>query len=357
MKILFDHQIFLLQKYGGISSYYLNLVSELTKQEHNTKIITPLYISNVLNKLKDKNIVIGKKINQIPRFTTKIITKFNDLFFEYYVQKFKPQIVHYTYYNKIFNFSNTKKIITVYDLIHEKLYNKKNVKKKSLDIVDHVICISKNTQNELIDYYKIEKNKTSVVYLASKFRYNKNELLHNKSDPYLLFVGERFGYKNFESFIKSISRSKLLKNKIKIICFGIFPFTEKELALFKSEKINLENINFLTGDDNLLKDLYLNSTALIYPSLYEGFGLPIIEAMSLGCPVACSNSSSMTEVGGDAANYFNPNDIDSMTNSIEEVVFSTEKRNILIEKGFLQNKKFSWSRCAIETLEAYNSVF
>ena len=113
----------------------------------------------------------------------------------------------------------------------------------------------------------------------------------------------------------------------------------------------------MTGDDNLLKDLYLNSTALIYPSLYEGFGLPIIEAMSLGCPVACSNTSSMTEVGGDAVNYFNPNDIDNMTSSIEEVVFSTEKRNILIEKGFLQNKKFSWNRCAIETLKAYNSVF
>ena len=129
MKILFDHQIFLLQKYGGISSYYLNLIRELIIQEHNTKIITPLYISNVLNKLKNKNAVIGKKINQIPRFTTKIITKFNDLFFEYYVQKFKPQIVHYTYYNKIFNFNNTKKITTVYDLIHEKLYNKKNVKK------------------------------------------------------------------------------------------------------------------------------------------------------------------------------------------------------------------------------------
>ena len=103
MKILFDYQIFLLQKSGGISSYYLKLISELIKQEHNTKIITPLYISNVLNKLKNKNIVIGKKINKIPRFTTKIITRFNDLFFEYYIQKFKPQIVHYTYYNKIFN--------------------------------------------------------------------------------------------------------------------------------------------------------------------------------------------------------------------------------------------------------------
>lgn len=356
MKILFDHQIFLLQKYGGISSYYLNLVIELIKQEHNPKIIVPLYISNALNELQNKEIVIGKKINQIPRFGTKIITRFNDIYFEYYVQKFRPEIVHYTYYNKIFNFSNTKKILTVYDLIHENFYKKKNIKKKSLDLVNHVICISKNTQNELIDYYKIKRDNTSVVYLASKFKYNKNELKDNTRDPYLLFVGERFGYKNFENFIKSVSRSKLLKNKIKIICFGILPFTKKELALFNSENLNLENIIFVSGDDNLLKDLYLNSVALVYPSLYEGFGLPIIEAMSLGCPVACSDSSSMPEVGGDAVNYFNPNDIDSMTNSIEEVVYSSEKRNVLIKNGFLQNDKFSWDRCVSETLKVYSSV-
>ena len=281
---------------------------------------------------------------------------FIDIFFEYYVQKFRPQIVHYTYYNKIFNFNNTKKITTVYDLIHEKFYEKKNIKKKSLDLVDHSICISKNTQNELVDYYNIKKDNTSVVYLASKFKYNKNELKNNSRDPYLLFVGERFGYKNFENFIKSVSRSKLLKNKIKIICFGILPFTKKELDLFSSENLNLENIIFVSGDDNLLKDLYLNSVALVYPSLYEGFGLPIIEAMSLGCPVACSNSSSMTEVGGDGVNYFNPNDIDSMTHSIEEVVFSSEKRNVLIKNGFLQNDKFNWNRCASETLKVYNSV-
>jgi len=356
MKILYDYQIFLLQKYGGISSYYCNLFDKLIEQKYNTKIAAPIHISEVLKELKNQNTIIGKKIDRIPRFTTKIITRFNDLFFEYYVQKFKPQIIHYTYYNKLFNFNNVKKIITIYDLIHEKFYNKKNLKKKSLDSIDRIICISKNTQNELIDYYKVDRNKTSVVYLASKFYYNKSELIKEKNKPYLLFVGDRFGYKNFDNFIKSISRSRLLKNKIKIVCFGIFPFTKQELEFLKNEQINLENITFIKGNDELLKKLYLNSIALVYPSLYEGFGLPIIEAMSLGCPVACSNTSSMKEVGGDAVNYFNPNDIDSMTNSIEEVVFSNEKRNILIERGFLQNKKFTWNKCATETLKVYSSV-
>jgi len=358
MKILFDYQIFLLQKYGGISTYYFNLVNEFIKKCHVSKIIAPLYISELFRDLNISNVVVGKRIDQIPRFTSKIITYLNDLFFEYYVKKTKPDIVHQTYYNKIFNFNKVKKIITVYDLIHEKFFNKKFKKKKSIEIADHIICISKNTQNELIDYYKVNSKKTSVIYLASKFCYNKNKdkILINNPDPYLLFVGDRSKYKNFNNFIKSISRSNLLKNKIKIICFGIYPFTKNELELFKSEKIIKENIIFINGSDELLKTLYLNSTALIYPSLHEGFGLPIIEAMSLGCPVACSDISSIREVAGNAANFFDPINVDSMTHSIEDIVFSTQKRKVLIEQGFHQADKFSWNKCALETLNVYNSV-
>lgn len=356
MKIFFDYQIFLLQKYGGVSTYYFNLANQLIKKNHEPKIISPLYLSLLDEDIIKNNVIVGKRINQIPRFTTKIITKFNDLFFEYYVKKNKPQIIHHTYYNKIFNFNNVKKIITVYDLIHEKFYKKGALKKKSIGQADHIICISKNTQQELIDVYKIDPKKTSVVYLASKFHYSDSISVVKKFDPFLLFVGDRFKYKNFKNFIKSVSRSKLLKNKIKIICFGTFPFTKDELDFFRAEQMQINNIIFLNGDDELLKTLYLNSVALVYPSLYEGFGLPIIEAMSLGCPVCCSNTSSIPEVAGQAANYFDASDIDSITNSIEEVVFSSEKRSKLIEKGFIQNKKFSWGKTTDDTLTIYNSV-
>lgn len=356
MKIFFDYQIFLLQKYGGVTTYYVNLVNQLIKKNYKSKIIAPFYISQFDNNIIKNNVIVGKKINQIPRFTTKIITNFNDLFFEYYVKKNKPQIIHLTYYNKIFNLNKVKKIITAYDLIHEKFYKKSMIKKKSMGVADHIICISKNTQRELVDYYKIDPKKTSVVYLASKFHYSKNASSVEKLDPYLLFVGDRFKYKNFHNFIKSISRSRLLKNRIKIICFGTFPFTKDELNLFRAEEIQINNIIFLNGDDELLKKLYLNSVALVYPSLYEGFGLPIIEAMSLGCPVCCSNTSSIPEVAGEAANYFDPSNIENMTNSIEEVVFSSEKRNELIKRGFVQNEKFSWDKSTNDTLKIYNSV-
>lgn len=362
MKILFDYQIFLNQKFGGISNYFTNLISSLDKKNQQCKLFAPLYISEALQNLNKKSI-LGKKIEKTPKYTKKIISLISDFFFEFYSYKFNPDIIHYTYYDKLFRFYNknfysnkTKRLITVYDLIHENFYNLKNVKKKSINSVDHLICISKNTQAELIEYYKINIEKTSVVYLASKFSGKIDKIVCNKSDPYLLFVGDRFKYKNFTNFIKSVSSSKLLKNNIKIICFGFYPFTKKELEFFSSEKMDINKINFMSGDDELLKKLYQESIALVYPSLYEGFGLPILEAMSLGCPVACSNVSSMKEVGGVAVNYFNPNNIEEMQSSIEEIVFSSEKRKDLINLGFQQNKKFSWNKCANETLDVYKKI-
>jgi glycosyltransferase involved in cell wall biosynthesis len=105
-----------------------------------------------------------------------------------------------------------------------------------------------------------------------------------------------------------------------------------------------------------LKNLYLNSSVLVYPSLYEGFGLPILEAMSLGCPVLCSNTSSMKEIGGNSVKYFDPKNIDNMTNAIEQIISSKEERELLIKRGFEQNKLFSWHKCAQETLAVYNHV-
>jgi glycosyltransferase involved in cell wall biosynthesis len=105
-----------------------------------------------------------------------------------------------------------------------------------------------------------------------------------------------------------------------------------------------------------LFDLYKSVSALIYPSLYEGFGLPVLEAMEMGCPVISSNGGSLPEVGGSKLKYFNPNQIDSITNVLEQVLNSQEKMSELIQYGFKRSKEFSWSKCASETIYAYNSL-
>ncbi len=360
MRIAFDYQIFFLQKYGGISTYFYNLAKNLHVLSNDVKIITPFYINELIcdNSLLD--IVIGSKIKNIPKYSNKFLRFLNNALFEYYVKKINPQIIHFTYYNKIFNLNKKKKILTVYDLIHEKFFlniykNNYFPKKKALEEADHIICISENTRQDLLDIYKINPKKTSVIYLASSFSYDQAKV-EKKQVSSILYVGDRGRYKNFYNFIKSISNSKLLKNKIKINCFGSTPFSKQELSFFLDEGFHLEFINHIIGDNNILKNLYLNSSVLVYPSLYEGFGLPILEAMSLGCPVLCSNTSSMKEIGGNSVKYLDPKNIDNMTNAIEQIISSKEERELLIKRGFEQNKLFSWQKCAKETLAVYNHV-
>jgi glycosyltransferase involved in cell wall biosynthesis len=358
MKILYDYQIFFLQKYGGISTYFANLVKYLNKEFVTSNVYAPLYQSKIFQDLNLKEFIHGKKIEEIPRFSTKLIKTFNELFFEIYLKKYKPDIIHHTYFEKKFSFNKIKKIITVYDCIHEKFYNIKNHKKKSIESADHVICISKNTQKDLLEIYGINENKTSVVYLGSCFSNNINNFnsINLKKDSYILFVGNRFRYKNFINFIKSISLSKLLKNNIYIVCFGIYPFSKYEKDFFTKESIDVNKIKFIYGDNRTLQDLYSNAMMLVYPSLYEGFGLPVLEAMSLGCPVVCSYNSSLNEVGGEAVEYFDPKNIYDIRLSIERVYSSQLLRNKMIAKGLKQSAKFTWENCANQTLSVYKKV-
>jgi len=361
VKIVFDYQIFFWQRYGGISTYFSNLAKNISALKNEVKIISPFYINELINDNSFLDIVIGRKIKNVPRYTGKFFRILNNILFEYYITKINPKIIHLTYYDKIFNLNKKKKILTVYDLIHEKFilnsYKNNNLpKKKAINEADHIICISESTRKDLLDIYKIDKKKTSVIYLASSFSCNKTDGSLINNVPSILYVGDRARYKNFYNFIKAISNSKLLKNNVNINCFGSSPFSKQELTLFLSEGFNDGTFNHITGNNDVLKKLYLNSTVFVYPSLYEGFGLPILEAMSLGCPVICSNTSSMKEIGGDSVWYFDPSSIDDMTLSIEKIINSDQDRKILIKKGLEKNRHFSWTKCAQETLVIYNNV-
>ena len=131
--------------------------------------------------------------------------------------------------------------------------------------------------------------------------------------------------------------------------------TEKKI--FLKNNIDLKKIIFYEkSNDQSLFYLYKNAEALIYPSLYEGFGMPIIEAMSLGCPVISSKTSSMPEVFGDAALTFSPSSISELKNQLETIAFNREKRNKIINLGLSQSKKFTWEKCIDKTLTIYNKV-
>ena len=359
MKIAYDHTIFLIQKYGGISRYFHELVNNLD-DKYNAKIFCPIYLNEIIN--SNKKIFKLKKINTIPKFSRKLLNYLNFKINKIYFYKWQPNIIHQTYFNS-YKYSNNKakKVVNVWDLSHEKFHymyeRSKNWKPKeeSLKQVDHVICSSKNTQKELIEYYNFDYKKTSVVYQCAP-DLNLNTPLKKNKDKILLYVGSRLKYKNFENLLKALSLNLDILQDFKLICFGIETLSKREKFLIHKYNLNEKNIIFENGDDKKLADFYIKATALIYPSKNEGFGFPPLEAMKYGCPVISSNNKAILEATDLEKYSFNPYEPIDMIKKIENVIYSDKEVNYLHEYGPKRVKKFSQSNMMNNIKKVYEKV-
>ena len=316
MKILFDSKIFFHQKFGGPARYFFNLFENLNLIGESAYILSPIYSTEYLKYSSFKSNIIGINFPKI-KYSGILLDKINSKLSTILFKKINPEIIHTTDYYDLDLNSKKPIIVTVHDLIHEIFHYEfakdKNYrpKKNILDIANHVICGSENTKRDLIRYYSIEDNKISVIYYGNSFinkDYNKTDKLNfDLNYQYFLYVGSRKRYKNFYTLIDAFKKKKEIYSNFKIICFGGGDFLESEKKILNEKNFDLDKLVFLqNSDDNLLYYLYKNACALIYPSLHEGFGMPILEAMSSGCPVISSNSSSLPEVYGNAAESFPP---------------------------------------------------
>lgn len=364
MKILYDHQIFTLQKYGGISRYFYELLREFSLMDDINTDVALLFSNNkyIYNKkiVNHRNFFINKDF----RGKVRLMNLFNKLNSIFYLNKQSFNIFHPTYYHPYFLRYLHKKpfVITVYDMIHEKFkymfsINDKTTqyKKMLVDKANRIIAISQSTKNDLIDIFNIKSEKIEVVYLGNSLIYRDVKINFNLPQKYILFVGSRSIYKNFDFFLESIS--DILKNnrELYLVCAGGDNF--KDMEVLKLKKLGVQNqvlqFNF---DDDTLAYVYKNAILFVFPSLYEGFGIPILEAFSCGCPVVCSNTSSLPEVGGDAVEYFDPYDKDSIKSAVERVLLDEELRKKMIERGKKRLEKFSWENTAIKTKEIYKGI-
>ena len=360
MKIAFDSQIFTMQEYGGVSRYICSLAAQLAGIDGvEAKIIAPFYINTYLDKLP-KGIVSGIKIPRISK--TGIAFHRSGLWLARgAIARFAPQIVHETYFSpKPIAPKDARTVVTVYDMIHERFpseLSKQHAEWKRIATqrADYVICISESTRNDLLELSDLPEDKVSVVYLGFDKLISIASEMETKK-PYLLYVGHRGDYKNFEGFLRAYASSSWLRNDFKVMCFGGGSFSSTEAKLFNDLKISADQLIQMSGDDSKLAGAYRDAALFVYPSLYEGFGIPPLEAMSLGCPVACSNNSSIPEVVGDAGEYFDPENSESIRVAIEHVLNSTARRTELIGKGFIRYGHFSWERCAEETLAIYKGL-
>lgn len=366
MKIGFDYQIFSLQAFGGISRYYVSLAEQLQLMGHNPRVFAPFHCNDYLSNVSPQ-IVEGKRVAKNNSKLMRLTLPVNNFISNSKIKSWAPDVVHETYFSM---FKAPRRscptVLTVYDMVHEKYpeefsrWGNISVRKRTaVERADHVICISESTRKDLIREFQVDESKVSVVYLGfDNFAEASLETDRpkNASRPYLLFVGNRAGYKNFQGFLKAFAQSSALKAEYDVVCFGGGAFTVAEKELMQTLGLPEERVLHRGGSDKVLGDLYSQATAFVYPSMYEGFGLPPLEAMAKGCPVIVSHSSSMPEVVGDAGCYFDPMSSEEMSTAMEKVVFSSSLRQSLVSAGYNRLQKFSWASCAEKTMDVYTQV-
>ncbi|MFZ1518214.1 MAG: glycosyltransferase family 1 protein [Ignavibacteriaceae bacterium] len=366
MKVLYDHQCFVQQQFGGVSRYHYQLIKELNKLQ-GVEAKLSLKYSNNFYITEDKSFEVKKFLpNNNFYFKRTIIDYINRLSTIPALKQGDYDIFHPTYFNPYFlnHINNKPLVLTVYDSIHEKYPEIINIidktlvhKKLLLSKANLIIAISESTKNDLIKLYNIPPEKIEVTYLAASINKSivSSTLKLGLPEKYILFVGNRDFYKNFNNFILSVEPLLKEHKDLFLICAGGGIFTNEEKRIFHSNELE-KKILHKAADDITLATLYSNALAFIFPTLYEGFGIPALEAMNCDCPVVMSNTSSLPEVGGDAAIYFDPTKIDDMRVKIESLIINKDLRNDLILKAKTQRQKFSFEKTAIQTLEVYNRL-
>lgn len=353
MKIYYDNIIFSLQPYGGgISVYWSELIKQL-KQKQELQLYG-FKNSNDLAKALNTNQILESPLNakllRYCRFTKTLPT---------------PSIFHSSYYRVALQ-KNIINIVTVHDFAYERSVNITGLpkyihswqKRSAIKNSDGIICISENTKKDLLYFYPdVPPAKIKVIYngVSDVFQPLNNPAqdlanhfnsLHGKK--YLLYVGQRAHYKNFAKAVEVI---KQMPDYTLVVAGGN--------ALTNAEKNEYQDSNIIflrTVTVQQLNALYNNAFCLLYPSCYEGFGLPIIEAMQAGCPVVSVNVSSIPEVAGDAALLVDKPTAETLIQAIKKLE-NEPFRNTLINKGLAQAQKFNWEQCARETYEFYQMIW
>lgn len=375
MKILIDGISFNLKKNGGVNRYWLGILPYLKKIDKKIEVELVLRSNTQL----PENICEGIKIStvrEIPvpfpkTLLSPLITSINKKLINKYWQSTKADIFHSTYYTKYPN-TTIPQVVTVYDLIYEKypqmfVGKRKEMfkleKKKVIESVNSLICISQNTKKDLLYYYKLYGKKIYVVYpgVDKIFKPITNLVIKNQflsrykiKKPYFLYIGPRGRYKNFFKFVEAYKLWQK-SNDFIIITIGSGKFNQNEITLFRKLGLSnkIYNFGYLTDKDLIL--FYNFSHAFIYPSLYEGFGMPLLEAMACKTLVLASNRSSFPEIGGNAILYFNPESKKSIIEALNKSLNRSIK-NQYIKRGLKRVKNFSWEKSAKQTLAIYKRL-
>ncbi len=354
MKIVCDNIIFSLQKAGGISIYWYELIKRL-KLQRNIQFFESKN-NNIFRKKLDIKKEVENNVNvEVLRYLP-------------FLKKLPSNTLFHSSYYRVSLQKDVINITTVHDFTYE--YFKSGLAKyihiwqKSFAInkSDGIICVSENTKKDILKFYpRLDKSKIKVIYngVGDEFKKldNAYELLSSnfetlRDKKVILYVGDRkSSYKNFKLAVDVVSKLK----EYVLVSVGGGKITSDEETMISSI-LEKRFFSYLDISSEELNILYNQAVCLLYPSSYEGFGIPILEAMKAGCPVVCTNTSSIPEVAGDAALLVNEVQEDLYINAIRRLEHE-DLRDLVIDKGFKQAKKFTWDQCFDQTYQFYEDIY
>ncbi|OGS23963.1 MAG: hypothetical protein A2297_01120 [Elusimicrobia bacterium RIFOXYB2_FULL_48_7] len=377
MRIAIDCTSLLGSYQTGADKYILNLVHGLGKTGGSNQYTLFFYAST---RTRREMLEKRKKEFTYGNFDFKSI-HFHQLGFEILWDKFHlnyPRIENFTGPVDIFHapgyrvtLAKAPAIMTIYDLTRLKLKGVfrpeisahfEALVKNSVKRASHIIAISQSTKNDIIELLGISPDKITVIYCGSNpgfYRMENNPLQEPAARPYMLCVATSLGQnKNLETLINAF---ELAKRKHKLphnLVISGRKTSEYEKLLAHAARLGMADSVTFTGyvSENELLRLYNGAEFFVFPSKYEGFGLPVLEAMSCGLPVIASNSSSLPEIAGDAALMASPDSVDELAEAMNRIASDASLRKMLSERSILQARKFSWEKTVSETLQLYNRL-
>ena len=377
MRICLDARV-IIDKLTGLGNYTYNLVKHLlmldSENEYIVLINRSLTDQHPIKHLEQKNLT--KRFVQIPEVTPQ-----QQVMVPFELLKQKPDIYHYPNFDlPVFQPYNS--IFTVHDLTylkHDDLYMNgrwiKNFYTKAIMSLaarksKKIIAVSASTKSDLLEILKVPEHKVDVIHEGLDEIYFNGSLSNTRSDffnknfalndgaEYFLFIGERRPHKNLVRLIEAFFIFKQrAPNKIKLVIGGkkYASYDEPER---KVQELNLTNevifLGYIPEDD--LQLLYKNARCFIFISIYEGFGIPILEAMACGTPIITSNISAMPEVAGEAALTVNPYNVDEIAEVMHQITCDSNMSQRLVDTGLKRVKNFSWNNAAEKTLELYEGI-
>ncbi len=371
MHVFFDEQIFVEQEQGGISRYFAELARALGETNMPVHLFAGITRNRYVPPLRPAQ---GVTVRYWPRRDqlriNTWIARLSRIARRWEFARLRRQSAHWVYHATNYAVDPwiarraTVTVLTVFDMIAEQLCDESTrsrsleAKRRGLALARRVLCISEQTQRDFLHWFPERRSAARVTHLAASLRSpsTRAAAAAGAHAPFLLLVGKRSGYKNGRSAVAAFAHLAQSNPAVRLVCFGGEPLSVEEQSLLDAGGLRPRCVA-VQGDDDLLAGYYASAAALLYPSRYEGFGLPVLEAMQLGCPVVTTRCGSLPEVGGDAVIYVEPDDVPGLAQAAVRLLADPAWRQTWADAGRIQSRRFSWTLTAARTREAYEELF